>query len=247
MARINDAWHTLSDAASRARWDRSHALVTAPHWAPVPAETARRPTRVADAPASPMDSGWAAIGILAGVVLVVGTLMIRVTLASRPVDDRLSFAGDELSFAYPPDWQLFPGDGADAPDHRVIAHVVTFDIEPTQQCTSFATPCPLTGDAIPPGEASILISAWEGGTPPVADPVTFRPFGRDADRIIGGKPAASEMEEVEGGVIAWWQLSPPGFPDRWIEIRADVGGQRLDRERVLAAIDAMLETLEFEP
>ena len=81
--------------------------------------------------------------------------------------------------------------------------------------------------------------------PPVPDPVVSRPFGLDADAMIGGRPAAAELRQVEDGVIAWWQLSPPDFPDRWIEVRADIGGRPLDRDRVLSQIQAVLDTLEF--
>ena len=192
-----------------------------------------------------MDSGWVAIGVLAGVVVVVAALMIGVSLAAEPADDRLQFAGDELSFAYPPDWILAPGDAGPA-EHRVIAHLVTFAVEPDELCTTFADPCQLSGSAIPPGEASIEITSWQGGTPPVPDPVTARTFGLDADAIIGGNPAAFELREVaEDSVVAWWQLSPPGFPDRWIEVRAEVAGQEIERAHMLGALGALMASLEF--
>jgi hypothetical protein len=108
-------------------------------------------------------------------------------------------------------------------------------------CTSFESPCQLEGAAIPSGEASILITAWERGTPPVPDPVVSRPFGLDADAIIGGKPAAFEIEDG----VAWWQLSPPGFPDRWVEVRAEITGLQRERQDMLDDIAALLESLEF--
>ena len=246
MVRINDAWHILSDPIRRARWERLHTIIAAPHWAPAPVEPLRRPRPGPKAPPSPMDSGWAAIGILAGVALVVAVLMIGVTMAAQPADDRLRFSGTELSFAYPPDWILAAGDETDPADHRVVAHFVTYAVEPGQLCTSFDGPCAVP--AVPPGEASVLITAWQGGTPPVPDPVTSRPYGLDADAIIGGKPAAFELREVtQDSVVGWWQLSPPGFPDRWIEVHANIGGQELERQDMLDALDAVLATLEFEP
>ena len=248
MARINEAWHILSEPNRRARWDRLH-VVQQPHWAPAPttAPPSRRPAPAPAAPPSPMDSGWVAFGVVAGVAVLVAALMIGVSVASQAADDRLLFASNELEFAYPPDWNLAPGMDDAPAEHRVIAHLVTFAVEPAELCTSFADACDLTGAAIPPGEASIVITAWEGGTPPVPDPVVTRPFGLDADDIIGGEPAAFEIRQSEDDTtIAWWQLSPPGFPDRWIEIRADIGGQRLEQTTMLDEIQAVLDTIEFE-
>lgn len=247
MASINDAWHILSDPARRARWDRIHTIVAPPHWAgAVSAEPNRRPTSIPATPPLRRDSGWVTLGVVAAVAVLVAVLMIGVSVASQPVDDRLRFTSDELEFMYPPDWILAPGNEADPAEHRVVAHLVTFTVEPTQLCTSFADPCHLTDAAIPPAEASIVITAWEGGTPPVLDPVVARPFGLDADDIIGGKPAAFEVRQsADDTTIAWWQLSPPGFPDRWIEIRADIGGQRLEQAAMLDEINAMLATISF--
>ena len=247
MARINQAWHTLSNPERRARWDRAHAVAPRAHWAAMP-EGPMRPTPAAPAaPTSPMDSGWAAVAVLGVVAVMVALVMVFVSAASSPADDRATFASDELSFRYPPRWSLTPGDGTDASKHhRVIAHLVTFTIDEDQRCTSFTSPCPLTGEAIPHGDASIVITAWEGGTPPVPDPVVTRPFGLDADDIIGGHPAAFEIRRSGDDLTtAWWQLSPPGFPDRWIEILADVRGQELEEVRVMAEIGAVLETIEF--
>jgi hypothetical protein len=246
MARINEAWRILSHPGRRAEWDRAHSPVPAPHWSPTPAEPFRRPTAT-EVPPSPMDSGRVVIGVVAGVGLLVAVLMIGISAASQPPDERLRFTGADLSFAYPSDWRLSEGDGTDTSSHRVIAHLVTFAVEPEELCTSFANPCQLTGDAIPPGQASIVISAWEGGPPPVPDPVVSRPFGLDADTIIGGQPAAFEMQADDGTVTAWWQLSPPGFPDRWIEVRADIGGPELERAAMLAEVEAMLASVEFDP
>jgi hypothetical protein len=46
--------------------------------------------------------------------------------------------------------------------------------------------------------------------------------------------------------VAWWQLSPPGFPDRWIEVRADIAGLQRERQDFFDEIVAMLDTLQFE-
>ena len=245
MARINDAWHILSDPIRRARWERLHTIIATPHWAPAPVESLRRPRPAAEAAPSPMDSGWMAIGILAGVGVVVAVLMIGVSLASRPADDRLRFSSDVITFAYPPDWILAAGDETDPPEHRVVAHLVTYAVEPGQLCTSFEGPCELP--AVPPGESSVLITAWQGTTPSVPEPVTSRPYGLDADAIIGGNPAVFELREVtRDSAVAWWQLSPADFPDRWIEVRAHIGGQEFERQEMLASIEAVLATLEFE-
>ena len=246
MAHINEAWHILSDPVRRARWERLNTVIAPPHWAPTPVEHVGRPRPEAQAPPSPMDSGWVAIGVLAGVAAVVTALMIGVSLASQPSDDRPHFSDQLLTFAYPPDWHATAGDGTDPADHRMVAHLVTFGVEQRQMCTSFADPCDLAAEDIPPGEASILITAWQSGTPPVPDPVISRPFGLDADRIIGGNPAAFEMREpTRDSVVAWWQLSPPGFPDRWIEVLAEISGQELERRDMIGAIDSILATLEF--
>ncbi len=241
MVRLNEAWHTLSDAARRARWDRAHVVAVPPAWVAPNAEPIRRPREVVRPAPSRMDSGWMAAGVIALVAVAVGAIMIGVSMASQPVDDRLRFDGDGIGFAYPSDWILAAGDGSDPADHRVVAHLVTFPVEPTQLCTSFASPCELADASIPSGEASILVTAWEGGTPPVPDPVSSRPFGLDADAIIGGKPAAFEIENG----VAWWQLSPPGFPDRWIEVRAEIAGQELEWTEMFDQVNAVVEEIEF--
>ena len=67
-----------------------------------------------------MDSGWVAIGVLAGVVVVVAALMIGVSMTSQPSDDRPGFVDEQVSFQYPPDWNVAAGDGTDPVGHRVI-------------------------------------------------------------------------------------------------------------------------------
>ncbi|MGI8998655.1 MAG: J domain-containing protein, partial [Candidatus Limnocylindria bacterium] len=195
MSRINDAWHILSEPRRRSSWDRMHTVVQPQEWAPARTEHSSRPIPRPTAPPSRMDSGWVAFGVVAAVAILVAVVMIGVSAASQPFDNRLRFTSDELEFAYPATWILAPGNEDDPPGHQVVAHLVTFAVEPASLCTSFADPCDLTGDRIPPGEASIVITAWEGGTPPVPDPVVARPFGLDADDIIGGKPAALEIRQ----------------------------------------------------
>jgi len=124
---------------------------------------------------------------------------------------------------------------------------VTYGIEPFSVCTNAAEPCELTGDVVPPGEASIVITAFESGTPPVPDPIQRRAYGLDAQRIIGGEPAAFRLRRLTDSAEAWWQLSPPGFPGRWIEVRADIGGQVLEQDEVMAQIEVLLATVEFAP
>ena len=46
--------------------------------------------------------------------------------------------------------------------------------------------------------------------------------------------------------VAWWQLSPPGFPDLWIEVRADIAGLQRERQDFFDEIVAMLGTVQFE-
>lgn len=237
MVRINEAWHILSEPNRRARWDWLHTVVEPRAWTPSPAPPASRPARQPQAPPSRMDSGWVAFGVVAGVASLVAVLMIGVSVASQPIDDRLRFTSDELTFAYPPDWNLTAGDEANPAEHQVVAHIVTFAVDPARLCTSFADPCDLAGDAIPPGEASIVITAWPHGKPPVANP---------DEVLIGGAPAAFEVARGEDDTyIATWQLSPPGFPDRWIEVRADIGGRRLEQAAMLDEIRAVLDTVQF--
>ena len=151
----------------------------------------------------------------------------------------------EMSFANPHGWDIASGDAGQPEEHTVLAHVVTFGIEPDSLCTSFEDPCALTGETVPPGEASIVITAWEGGTPPVPDPIQRRAYGLDAQRIIGDEPAAFRLQRLADSATAWWQLSPPGFPDRWIEVEADIGGKMLEQNSVMRDIEEMLATVEF--
>ena len=142
---------------------------------------------------------------------------------------------------------LSVGDGDDPSAHRVVAHLATWSVDPRLLCTTYGEVCGIEASAIPPGEALILITSHEGGEPPVADPVRSLPYGLDADAMIGGAPAAYDFTQVEPGIdLAWWQLSPPGFPDEWIEVRALIRATVPVRESdMLAEIQAMLGTVKF--
>ena len=90
-----------------------------------------------------------------------------------------------------------------------------------------------------------MITAFESGTPPVPEPIQRRAYGLDAQRIIGGEPAAFRLRRLTDSAEAWWQLSPPGFPGRWIEVRADIGGQILEQDEMMSQIEGLLATVEF--
>ena len=246
MSRINEAWHVLGSPALRAQWDASHAVIRAPHWAATPPREPQRPARPVAPPTSRMDSGWAAFGVVAAVVLLVGGTMIGLSLVSAPPDDRVSFETVDLRLRHPAGWTVAAGDGSDADSHRVVAHLTTYGVEPESLCLAFDEPCGLEPEDIPSGEASVVITAWTEGTPPVPEPVTSRPAGLGADAIIAGRPAAIEQETVdEDTTVVWYQLSPPDFPDRWFEVNAVIRGLELDQTDVLADINLMLDTIEF--
>jgi len=248
MVRINEAWHILSDPARRARWDRRHTVVEPPHWAAVPAgaEPSRRPPPRQKAPPSRMDSPWLVAGVIAGIAILVGAFMVAVSVAAAPPDDRSTFTSDDLEFRYPAAWSAATGEPGQPEEHRVIGHLVSFPTDGDELCTTWGVPCTLEAAEIPAGEASVLLIARSGGTPPVPEPVTTRPYGLDADDIIGGKPAAIEQHTLGPEATEfWYQLSPPGFPDRWIEVHAVVAGLSPERDKVLGEIGAMLESLEF--
>jgi hypothetical protein len=246
MARINEAWSTLGSPARRAAWDEAHAVVRAPHWAAAPPRAPQRPEAPVAPPPGRMDSGWAAFGVVTAVVVLVGVTMIGLSLVATPTDGRVAFASSELRLRHPSEWVVATGSGADSAGHRVVAHLVTFGVDTSQLCTSFDAPCSLEPEDIPSGEASIVITAWDEGEPPVPDPVTALPGGLSADAIIGGRPAVIDRRAVDGEtVVVWYQLSPPDFPARWIEITAVVRGLELDRSDVLDEITRLLDSVEF--
>ncbi len=193
-----------------------------------------------------MDSPWLAAGVVAGIAIVVGGVMIGVSLAAAPPDDRATFTSDDLEMRYPSNWAAATGEPGQSEEHRVIGHLVSFPTDGDELCTTWGATCTLEAEEIPAGEASVLLIARSGGTPPVPEPVTHRPYGLDADDIIGGQPAAIERHTLGPEATEfWWQLSPPGFPDRWIEVHAVVAGLGPEQDGVLGEIGAMLESLEF--
>ncbi len=247
MARINEAWHVLSDPARRSAWDGAHQLVVPPQrWPSGPVQVARRPVAHDAGPPTARDSGWLAFAVVAAAAVGVAALMVVVVALSPQSADVAGtpFAAEEINFTHPDGWLVAPGtDRADA--HHVIAHIVTFDADVDDLCTAFGDPCSISISRVPPGEASIIITAWADGDPPIFDPVTRRPYGLDAGRIIGGQPAAFRSTRTNNGIVAWWQLSPPGFPDRWIEVNAEINGAPLEQNRMLGEIEEMLRTVEF--
>lgn len=249
MVRINEAWRVLSDAARRARWDRAHTVVQPAPWAtPAPFDRARRPTARHVTPPEAQDSAWLAVAVVGVVGVLIVLAMAFIALSNAPAaPDLPRVAAGELSFANPQEWVIAAGEEVQPADHRVLAHIVTYGIEQFSVCTNAAEPCELTGDVVPPGEASIVITAFESGTPPVPDPIQRRAYGLDAQRIIGGEPAAFRLRRLTDWAEAWWQLSPPGFPGRWIEVRADIGGRVLEQDEMMAQIEGLLATVEFAP
>jgi hypothetical protein len=201
-----------------------------------------RPT----APPSRLDSGWVAAAVVIGVAVAVGVVMVAISLVTSPADDREELQTTGLSLLHQPDWVIAIGDGDDTPQNRVVAHLATWDTDPERLCTTYGETCGIQAAQIPPGEALILITSHEGGTPPVPEPVTARPYGLDADAMIGGTPAAFERTELEDGLtLAWWQLSPPGFPEQWIEVRALMRHAAQEESQVFGEIESMLASVEF--
>lgn len=251
MARINEAWHILSDVNRRARWDRLHAPVLPPPWAAAPGSTYAGPAVAVPRPAPPTpttvrDSPWFAVGAVAAATILVGAALLAFALIGRfeagsPPGETVELGS--LRFDVPAQWTLSPGRAADGDPHRLLAHLVTFPVLDGELCTEFDDPCPLSGGRIPPGQASVLITEWTAGEPPVARPGLG--LDREDQTIIGGAPAALQVRRTEDGIIAWWQLTPPDFPDRWIEIRAAIGGLGLDRRMVEAELQSLLDSIEF--
>jgi hypothetical protein len=256
MTRINEAWHVLSDPNRRARWDRQHAPMLVPHWAPAPAPASVAPRVAIPRPPAPptpstfRDSPWMAVLAVGGALLVVGVGLLVAGILFGPFGSAAPTTTytvpDLLRMEVPADWRIADGDPGQDPAHRVAAHVLSFPVTDDEVCTAFGDDCALGGAGVPAGEASVIVTEWSGGSPPVPEPVRTRPAGLDADRIIGGQPAVYEQRGTEDGVIAWWQLSPPGFPDRWIEVHAVIGGSGSDLEDIYTSVDAMVESIEFQ-
>lgn len=250
MSRINEAWYVLSDRTRRAGWDMANTVVAPPHWS-APARDHPAPMRpmrpaAAEAPRSPMDNGATAFLVIASVVAIIGAVMLGIYTAFGQADPRAEFVAEEISFRYEPDWSVYPGNGEVVGGQRVIAHLASFGLRPEEQCVNPAEACHVTGETMPEAQVSMVITSWSEGTPPEPEPVTSRPFGLDADDIIDGRPAAFEVIQTGDVFVVWWQLSPPGFPDRWIEVRADFRASHpIDRERIFPTIQALLESVEF--
>ena len=246
MSRINEAWYVLSDRTRRAGWDLAHSVAAPPHWSSPTAPI--RPMRpVADtAPRSRMDNGPMAFLVIASVVAIVAAVMLGIYTAFGTQDPRAEFVSDEISFRYEPGWSLYPGNGEVVDGQRVIAHLASYGLLPEEQCTSPSQACHVAGETMPEAQVSMLITSWNEGIPPEPEPVRRLPFGLNADGIIGGQPAAFEVVQEDDVFVVWWQLSPPGFPDRWIEVRADFRASHpIDRDRIFPTIQALLESVEF--
>jgi len=253
MSRVNEAWRILSDPMRRRGWDARHAMAAAPHWRAAPmtapaTDVPRRPART-PLPRTRRDSAWLAVAVLGVSALLVATVMVFINAAMGPapsvLDDGETFSSSEIAFVHPPSWTVVPGVADQPPDHRVIAHISSFGIEPGQACTDITSTCGLTPDEVPPGEASIIITSWSEGPPPIPDPITQLPAGPGTDATIGGEPAAFSWRSTDDGAVAWWQLSPPGFPDRWIEVHASLGGRELEQRDGLAKVNEVLATIQF--
>jgi hypothetical protein len=245
MIRINEAWHVLSDSSRRARWDRQHTVVEPAPWRAPGADLeprGRRSPEPPPAPPRPMETPQRIAGVAIGVLAVVALVGAGLILSADPPEELSTFENADVTFTYPADWIRNGGDPNQDPAHRVIVHLVTFPVSEDEECTSFDEPCPLTGEGMPAAGASVVMTAWEGGTPRISDPEDL-----DADEV-GGAPAAFRVERSgRRETVAWWQLSPPGFPDRWIEVRADIAGLQRERQDLFDEVVEMLESLEFAP
>jgi hypothetical protein len=257
MARINHAWNTLQDPSRRASWDAAHpthpprAIDTGTPRAPAATrEWQRRLDEVR--PRTRPDSGLFAVAVIAvaATFLAGAMIVLAAPWATQPElpfgPNTAAFETAELSFHHPPNWSVALGE--DDPDaaHRVVVHLVNAVIEDATFCTTFDAYCALADEDLPLGGASVIVTEWSTGTPPEPDPIQRLPAGLSG-RHIGGAPAAFRLSRGTEQSVAWWQLSPPGVPDRWFEVRADIAGQRVQQEELLAEIDAILATAQFGP
>lgn len=239
MARITEAWRILGDPVRRARWDREHStLIGPPAWTAPTVQSASIRPRAANAPPSRLDSGWlVAVGVI-GFTIVLGGLMLSLSLAVGPPTQTRTFTSDEVTFDYPTAWTLTPAPEDEDATHRVIAHLTSFSTDADERCTVFTVRCRWEERALPAGGASVQVFEYTDVPPPEPEP--------DSSIRIGGGPSAQAQTTVGDEFLsAWWQLSPPDFPDRWIEVRAEIRGGSLERGRRMAQIDALLDSLEF--
>ena len=243
MIRINEAWHVLSDPNRRAKWDRLHTVVEPAPWRmpdPTEAPSRRSSPTPPPAPPRPMETPQRVAGVAIGVLFVVAVVVAALTLSAGPPAEVDSFESSDVSFMYPAEWTVNEGEPGQELANRVIAHLVTFPVSDDEVCTSFDDPCPLAGEGMPAVGASVVMTARQGGPPRISNPEDL-----DADEI-GGAPAAFRVERSgRRKTVAWWQLSPPGFPDRWIEVRADIAGLQNERQDLFDDIVAVLESVEF--
>ncbi len=248
MARLNDAWHTLSDPGRRTAWDNRHRTLEPAHWRPAPVDAPQRAApRPPVAPPSRMDSPWIVLVVLGSIAVLVATVMIGVAAISAPPQRAtFRFSTPQLQLDYPEGWSHARGAADQPPEHRIVLHLVSYAMPAADLCTTFGEPCAPAPEDVPPGEASVVIIAYEGGTPPEPEPIVSRPFGLDADDMIGGRPVAIERHPAgPGRTLVWWQLTPPGFPDRWIEVNAVIAESDLENSDVLGEVEDMLESMEF--
>lgn len=239
MARISAAWKILGDPMRRARWDREHAIVMeTPAWtAPAIRPQSVRPA-TSDGPRSRMDSGPIVAAVVGGIGLVLVAVMVVITLVVGPPTQTVPFAADALTFDYPDSWSLTPGERPAGTDRWVVAHLTSFPTGADERCLIFSERCRWEADALPSGGASVQVIAWESGRPPEPEP--------NPEALIGGAPSAHAQATIgDEHLSAWWQLSPPGFPDRWIEVRAEIRGGDLERARRMAEIDDLLDSVAF--
>jgi hypothetical protein len=256
MARINDAWYTLRDPSRRARWDAAHpmhqprAIDTGTPRAP---GYARERHQDDLRPRSRRESGLFAVAVIAvAATLLAGAMIVLAApWAAEPEPppfgpDTAAFETAELSFFHPSSWMVAAGE--DDPDaaHRVVVHLVNAATDDPTFCTRFDDYCALAADDLPLGAASVIITAWSTGEPPEPDPIQRLPAGLSG-RHIGDAPAAFRLSRGTEQSVAWWQLSPPSFPDEWFEVRADIAGGERTQAKLLAEIDAILATARFGP
>ena len=248
MARINEAWHTLSSPTRRARWDRAHTVVLPPTWVATPPRTPTRPPPAPTGPPSVRESPWFAAAAVGGVTaaLLVAMVLINAVAASMPRSNEpfggaRSFDTDGLALLYPEGWSIYPGEdprpGPGEEGHAVIAQLASGPIAPENRCVSFSMPCVGQRPSLGTGQVVVLITEWQGGPPPLER--------LDAGPQVAGAPAAFRSERFRPIASFLWQLSPPGFPDRWFEVTAHAGGGDEAQNAAQDVLNELLDTVRF--
>jgi hypothetical protein len=259
MVRINEAWSVLGSPSRRARWDADHFVVHLAHWdAPLSHPTSPAPSRPRtstrpsppppEAPPSFRDSPWFAIGAVAAAtgLIVAVMVVVAVVASSMPPSDEpfggssRSFTGGDLSFSYPEGWRLYPGqdEPVERAGHAVIAHLATNEVAPDERCLTFDQPCGLTASSLPTGAISIVVTEWRGEDPPLAV--------LEGAREVDGRPSAYRADRFRQGARFVWQVSPPDFPERWFEIRADAGGSAEWQNEADDIVEEIVGTIRFD-